>query len=135
MDIEEQAAASLMDLRDVGKGGASRGPESSVPAPVEVQGKNKKRKKMCNGPRCQVDATPLGALLPMRDEEGDGAPGSSGQQAAQQSDAEPGPGPEPAAGDRQSDPDQRVNGRRQSRRSPYGRKGKPDLTRPGMHRI
>ena len=93
---EEEAAGTLADMADVGGAGASRGPQRSGAGDV----------MMPSEPCCDMDATPPRGLLPMSDEEDDGAPGPSGWQAAEPStpdaepstpDAEPEAGPEPAA--------------------------------------
>lgn len=90
---DEEAAASLLALRRPGGAGPSLATEQSGAGDA-----------IASETGCHVDATPAWDPPPMSDEEGDGAPGPSGHQAAaalSESDSEPQPGPSADAEDRQ----------------------------------
>ena len=97
----EEAAAGLLALKRHGGAGPSLATEQSGAGEA-----------IASGTGCHVDATPAWDPAPMSDEEGDGAPGPSGHQAAYAlsgSDSEPQlpqPGPGADAEDRQSDRDE-----------------------------
>ena len=94
----EEAVAGLLALKRPGGAGPSLATEQSGAGEA-----------IASGTGCHVDATPAWDPPPMSDEEGDGAPGPSGHQAAaalSESDSEPQPGPGADAEDRQSDRDE-----------------------------
>ena len=122
---EEKAAGTLVDMAIVGGVGASRGPQQSGAG----------RMLMPSEPCCDMDATPPSGLLSMSDEEGDGAPGPSGWQAAQQStsDAEPEAGPEPAAAVEDRAPDTERGDHDEMHATPCRRPGELGSTTSEMH--
>ena len=105
---------------------ALRGGRGARPSPAPEQSGG--GEAMSSETGCHVDATPAWDPGLMSDEEGDGAPGPSGQQAAQplsESDSEPQPGPGADAEDRRSDRDQGGDAWMQSGQRAWWTPGEP----------